>query len=768
MGLHIHATWRPAVNMVGVLVLAIGSFVALILAYSIGNHSAEAATPPPTCFDFSAGTILEYYTNENNDPEQDACPTSVDVPETIGGVTVTVIGSNAFMGSGVTSLTFPTSLTTIQANAFTGLTLSTLSFNSTGDLAFNHQAFDGATLSLTDLNITVGGDLSIFNSLNGLALPGALTLHAAGDVLVTDGSLIAVTVGSLSIGSTGGDVTVANGSFGGNSSIASTVAISAADAIELSSGAFEGLQNANSAGISVNAGGNIQMVNGGLSSVNLGGPLTIASGGTIYMMGGVLSTVTVPSIAIQADDSVTIDGNGVINGVIPSGVSIDAGGNVSLLGAVISGTGISGKLIVRSGGSILLDNAVPGHSFTSVELLANSGIAIRTSALNTNPVLTDLTFATQTGLIDIAGHTFVSNGALEQISITAPQGLVISDALYNIGSPDVTIDVSGDVLIDDGSFVNAELDSLDIDTDGSITIGTDAFGGIAFIRNVDWRASEDLTIADDTRLNTWSMLYTESIRLHAGRDLSVGDRAFSTAKTTILDLSAGNTASFGDGVLGSLQLTELSLPSTTTHIGEEAFSYSKIQSVYLNGSTPVIDAGAFRYAGVSTDIDDGWSDFDQVHYVQLYTDSESLNPGGYVSTAYSFNNGGYIVNPATYTVNYLSNNGDALAPSFVSGTGPTLSDYLVSSNPTGDFSLYYQAGDNIPLTAPDIDEYITPVAHTLALAAGLNVYTFAYQTAAANENGVLSDTGSNQTVVLIVSLLALSAIGAAVIVKKTL
>lgn len=70
---------------------------------------------------------------------------TVTISPTIGGKTITAIGSNVFNGKGITSLTLPSTLTTIGANAFannTGLASITIPESVTGIGAF---AFSGCT-----------------------------------------------------------------------------------------------------------------------------------------------------------------------------------------------------------------------------------------------------------------------------------------------------------------------------------------------------------------------------------------------------------------------------------------------------------------------------------------------------------------------------------------------------------------------------------------------------------------------------------------------
>ena len=97
------------------LVLALSTTLALI-----PTNKAYAITPPDSCFNFNAGTntITDYYEHENNNPGDPACPKAVDIPSTIGGVAVNVIGDSAFEHKDLTSATIPSTVTSINRSAF--------------------------------------------------------------------------------------------------------------------------------------------------------------------------------------------------------------------------------------------------------------------------------------------------------------------------------------------------------------------------------------------------------------------------------------------------------------------------------------------------------------------------------------------------------------------------------------------------------------------------------------------------------------------------
>lgn len=103
--------------------LTLGLLLAITgLTISQVNHpnKALAVTPPDSCFSFDSGsgTINDYYDNQNNDSGQPACTKEVDIPSTIGGVAVTTIGDHAFYFNQLTTVTIPSSVTSLGAMAF--------------------------------------------------------------------------------------------------------------------------------------------------------------------------------------------------------------------------------------------------------------------------------------------------------------------------------------------------------------------------------------------------------------------------------------------------------------------------------------------------------------------------------------------------------------------------------------------------------------------------------------------------------------------------
>ena len=147
--------------------------------------SAQAATPPDSCFAFDAGTgtITDYYDNEADNPANPACPRAVDVPGTIGGVAVVRIGTvgggypGPFTSKSLTSVTIPIGVTSIGDYAFTSNQLTSVtipsSVTSIGDSAFSDNQL--ASVTITSGVTSIGGLAFSNNQLTSVTIPSSVT-----------------------------------------------------------------------------------------------------------------------------------------------------------------------------------------------------------------------------------------------------------------------------------------------------------------------------------------------------------------------------------------------------------------------------------------------------------------------------------------------------------------------------------------------------------------------------------------------------------------
>lgn len=207
---HIGTVSRRAMVLAGSSVLVVASLVttALILQHP---QTSYAATPPDTCFAFTAGTgtITDYYDHESNNSANPVCPRAVDIPSTIGGVTVTTIGTGAFASSQLTAVTIPSTVVTISAGGFAYNQLTSViipsSVTSLGSNAFADNQLTSVDISIGMVNI---GNFSFAdNQLTSITIPGSVV--TIGTSAFEDNQLTSVTIPD-------GVTTIGGGAFYGN------------------------------------------------------------------------------------------------------------------------------------------------------------------------------------------------------------------------------------------------------------------------------------------------------------------------------------------------------------------------------------------------------------------------------------------------------------------------------------------------------------------------------------------------------------------------
>lgn len=155
----------------------LAAFVAIGFTTVGFGSIAHAATPPDSCFDFSAGTITDYYSNEGNTIVNPACPKDVDIPSTIAGQPVTGIGVSAFGGIQLTSATIPSSVTNIGNGAFQANQLTSVSISS-GVASIGNYSFAGnqlTTITIPSSVTSIGSSAFERNQLTSVTFMNGLT-----------------------------------------------------------------------------------------------------------------------------------------------------------------------------------------------------------------------------------------------------------------------------------------------------------------------------------------------------------------------------------------------------------------------------------------------------------------------------------------------------------------------------------------------------------------------------------------------------------------
>lgn len=234
---------------------------------------------------------------------------------------------------------------------------------------------------------------------------------------------------------------------------------------------------------------------------------------------------------------------------------------------------------------------------------------------------------------------------------------------------------------------------------------------------------------------------------------NIGAQAFAFNNLTSVTIP-DSVVSIGIFAFYLNNLTSLILGSSVVDIGGAAFGFNSLTSITIPESVQTIDLNAFVGQGIIVDLDTSETNTDNIFYTQLILE-DSSNPHNLEDSVIiddigngTMNLGGHIINAAPLTVHYRSSAGEELAPS-ITLTGEGLSDYFVSSNPNDDLSLYYRLGDEVTISAPDIDGYILPDTQTITITLdqATNGYTLTYLTQAELEEGDTSTPQSSGTTV---------------------
>lgn len=510
-------------------------------------------------------------------------------------------------------------------------------------------------------------------------------------------------------------------------------------------------------------------------------PTSVTTVGDFAFAGNFLTSLALP-------DSVTTYGNAIAPGNPITSLSIGTTGFSGTPSLVITSSIFNGVTTLTSitlGNNVLTvdDNAFNGLVANLTSLTLGSSV---TSIGNSAFQSSDITSLVIPGSVTTIGEWAFSNSTLT--SVTFQEGLEdIGDNAFDGNSlSSVTLPDSVE-SVGMMAFANNSLTSIDL---GSVQILNDmafAFNDIETVAIPDSVTTLDGAVFLDNPLHSLAI----GTAGYTGPALLTIDSSngFSWGTNGIADLSIGPIVKeIGAMAFGGNNIADLTIPASVTNVGDQAFVQNPLEIVTIEGN-PTLSTTAFSYnliipsgLGLSGE---AAAQYLQDHsvYVQLFASHPAfiasqgqghIDTATYGSTTYVVS--GYIVNPSTFTVRYLAGDGSTLSPQLTSGTGPTLTDYSISANPTGNFSSYYRVGTLVSLAAPSVSGYITPASHDLTLLAGSNSYDFTYVSASAgsnddsssNNNG-LADTGIRQVglIAKIGGLLALLGTGSLLLLRRS-
>ncbi len=663
----------------------------IVSGLAFGATPVHAAVPADACFTRTSGTITGYTVGGVNN-----CPTNVDIPSTISGVTITAIGNNSFLSKGLTALTIPSTVTSIGTSAFQNNQLTSVIIPS----------------SVT----VVGASAFRANLLTSITIPSSVT--NLGSNAVRDNQLTSITVVG-NPATVGNDILVNNpltsisynGTThmipGGSSQPPETCFAFTAGTGTITSYYLNNLARIKSTGIAC-------MSRDIIIPAQIGGLNVLVIGTNAFSLNSInLTGVVIPNTVVTIGNSAFANNQLTALTLSTSLVTI---GNSAFLGAfgASGGNQLTSITLPNSLNTIGLQ-AFAYNKLTSL-VIPNSVTSIGDEAFSVNE-LSSVTLSTS--LTTLSNYIFSSNNIT---SITIPNSITSVGNFAFSGNDLTSLIIPNSVItIGDNAFQFNDFTSVTIPN--SVTsIGQRAFtGGL-------------LT----------SLALPNSVT-------SVGDFAFYDNRLTSINLSDSLT-SIGQYTFAFNMLTSVVIPDSITTIDGSAFSLQSESGgaldPYTSNSTSnqqAVDSIWFARLYTATPSNpQGITDYAQFGTTELDGSDDDYDE--------SFVAGGHIVNPAPATFSFVDDKGNTLASS-ITLTGQLSDDsymntYLATDGPNiimpadpynitpseqqtanDALSVYYRIGESLSYTGQIISGKIpTPASFSFVLGASdsANNKTFIY------------------------------------------
>ncbi|HMS93205.1 MAG TPA: leucine-rich repeat domain-containing protein [Candidatus Saccharibacteria bacterium] len=420
---------RGVVTVFGIS-LAIITAVAGVLAYS--NKNAQAAVPPDSCFTMSGGTITAYSTAAG-------CPKNVDIPSTIGGVTVTGIGTQAFFNKALTAVSIPSTVTSIGSMAFYLNQITSLpayfsnpSVTTIPQYAFGSNRFTSLTIPANITTIESGAFMS--NQLTSMTIPNTV-ISLGSQSFAYNASLTSFTV-------QGDPVTIQSGVLAGNNSLTTIsyggTAYTSANpnddtCFTVSGGTITGFLKADLANIKANGQACLSAELVIPSSI---GGTTITSLANSSLSSKGFTTVAIPS-TITSINSYSLYGNKLTEVIVPA--SVTSIGDYALYNNQITQATFQGSP-TTVGANILRNNPVQSLTYAGTTYTpANSPIDESCFEFNsTTGVITGILSA-DPATVKATGKACMSLQLVVPAEIGGVQVTEITGGFQNIGLTSVDI-----------------------------------------------------------------------------------------------------------------------------------------------------------------------------------------------------------------------------------------------------------------------------------------------------------------------------------------
>jgi hypothetical protein len=705
----------------GVLAIIMVSILFAISYFITPQHRASAVTPPDSCFAFNVGTgaITNYYNNEGNNIANPACPKDVDIPSTIGGTNVMIIGNSAFNAKGLTSVTIPNGVTQISDWAFYGNQLTSVTLPATlttiGGSSFRDNLLTSITFPASVT--TIYGNSFRGNNITSVTVPGSVSTF--GSAVFEDNQITTVVF----------DGPVA--SFGSPSFIRNPL-----DSITYNGTTYLATAPVAEQCYTYSAG---TITNYRYSDMNL-----IKSSGIGCLARDITTPATLGGNPVTTIGNFAFESKGLTSVIISSGVtsvndyafndnsitSISIPDSVTSVGVWAFASNLLTSITITNGVISIGDWAFASNQLSSL-IIPNSVTNVGPGAFQNN-LLTSI--ALPNGLTSIGDYVFYNN---ELSSVTIPNGVT---------------------SVGDRAFSSNQLTSITIPN--SVTsIGRNAF------------SYNQLTVVaipnSVTDIGDYAFYGNQVGSVAISNTVtSIGVNAFSYNKLTSVTIPTSVT-SIGLGAFaiqsqwgGDIDTGANGAPDMwSSDPAEVQLAYDGIWYVRLYTSDPSNPNDL-----IDRILDEDW------------WMGEDANANGINDSL-----GGHLINPASLDLQYVNQLdanlrttqtftgllNTAYLNNYFVNQGPAIPTPADSMNPTpleqqaidDALSVYYRLGDEVTITPPAINGYNTPPTQTFVLGAATNDFSYVYTlpSSSAGSGGTLANTGMSEWAVIVASAVLLTA-----------
>lgn len=475
---------------------------------------------------------------------------------------LTTIGSMAFYGTAITSITIPSDVELIESAAFANIPLQTIIFEDNSKL----ETVNGGVFATDQLALVNFGTNSSLKTIGDGAFWGAINLTQ----ITIPGTV--TTIGNSAFGGSGlNHVTIP--------SAVSELGYSAFAGVPLQTVTFE-----NNSQVTSVSGGMFGLQE--LTSIHFGNNSAL----TIIDSGSFTSATKLTSVNFGTNSILATIGGGAFAGATNlTGITLPASLTV-IEGGAFNGTGLS-HITVPANVNTIGGGAFTGTPLQTITFANGSKLLHLGSGMFETSQLTHINFG-ENGLLETIGGG-VFGGAVNLTDITLPQGLLAigSGAFNNAGLTDLTIPSSVNT-IEGGAFMGMPLQSLTFADGSNLTTITYSMFETSQLTYINFGNNSNLVSITDGAFNNAINLETVIFGNNSKLE-TIGNSAFYyTNKLTNLTLP-NSLKTLGYTALASTGITSLTLPNGLQTIEERALEDTAITELTIPSSVTYIGANVF-------------------------------------------------------------------------------------------------------------------------------------------------------------------------------